>query len=192
MEGEERVIFVGGQCFRMLPPACSQKAQFNVSLMVRRKTPLLVAFHGGRRVPPALIQLSRNDRSRRCLWWHAVIPTERVPSPPGRPQKSLKAEPRCLHFHAAQPEWNVSPIAAPQPGSEHLLSMSFVWPCAFMSLGWVARAASAKSSLTWFPSRGPAQRPPHGRALITFPLDRTLIVSFSLCFVFFLHTSFQF
>jgi len=33
MEGEERVIFVGGQCFRMLPPACSQKAQFNVSLM---------------------------------------------------------------------------------------------------------------------------------------------------------------
>lgn len=38
MEGEERVIFVGGQCFRMLPPACSQKAHVDISLMGEKES----------------------------------------------------------------------------------------------------------------------------------------------------------
>lgn len=106
-----------------------------------------VALHGGRHVSPALVQLSWNSPSRRRLWRHAPILTERVPSPARAPPEIFKGRTQ-LSSLSRGPVRMKSPLSQPHSlGPSTSLAGRLSGLCTRVLPGWVTRPPAR--SLLW-------------------------------------------
>lgn len=106
-----------------------------------------VALHGGRHVSPALVQLSWNSPSRRRLWRHAPILTERVPSPARAPPEIFKGRTQ-LSSLSRGPVRMKSPLLQPHSlGPSTSLAGRLSGLCTRVLPGWVTRPPAR--SLLW-------------------------------------------